>query len=233
MLPMLKRNEHMYAATTDAWRDITSGALLAAINRAIDDISQATVGRMGWRAEWIAEQMIQAQDEQTQQALAASLQSAYGIDISPILAAQGIEPTLTLARTQNVNLIRSIPTQYLSELNQTVLLGVQQGQRYEALAGSIEERYGVTQNRAKLIARDQTAKTNAAITQVRQQDLGITHYRWSTSLDERVRQSHADNEGQVFAWDDPPAETGHPGHDVNCRCVAIPLLGYAGEEEAA
>ena len=49
-----------------------------------------------------------------------------------------------------------------------------------------------------------------------------THYIWRTRNDGKVRSSHADREGQVFAWDDPPVG-GHPGEDYNCRCRAEPL----------
>lgn len=48
-----------------------------------------------------------------------------------------------------------------------------------------------------------------------------THYVWRTSGDNKVRSSHAANNGKIFAWDNPP-ETGHPGEDYGCRCTAEP-----------
>jgi len=48
-----------------------------------------------------------------------------------------------------------------------------------------------------------------------------THYIWRTRGDEKVRPSHAANDGKVFAWDSPPP-TGHPGEDYGCRCTAEP-----------
>lgn len=59
--------------------------------------------------------------------------------------------------------------------------------------------------------------------QERQQQLGITHYTWSTAGDDKVRPSHAANEGATFSWDNPPA-TGHPGAAPNCRCFPYPAL---------
>lgn len=55
------------------------------------------------------------------------------------------------------------------------------------------------------------------------EDLGhpTTHYVWRTKEDEKVRRSHRENNGKVFAWDSPP-ETGHPGEDYGCRCIAEP-----------
>ncbi len=58
-----------------------------------------------------------------------------------------------------------------------------------------------------------------------QQQEGYTHYIWHTQGDGKVRESHAVNNGKVFAWDNPP-EVGHPGEDYNCRCWAEP---YAPE----
>ncbi|MET0155760.1 MAG: phage minor head protein [Rickettsiales bacterium] len=51
-----------------------------------------------------------------------------------------------------------------------------------------------------------------------------SHYIWRTSGDDKVRPSHAANEGKIFAGEDPP-ETGHPGEDYNCRCIAEPYYG--------
>jgi len=48
-----------------------------------------------------------------------------------------------------------------------------------------------------------------------------THYIWRTRGDGKVRQSHTKNNGKIFAWNDPP-NTGHPGEDYGCRCIAKP-----------
>lgn len=54
-----------------------------------------------------------------------------------------------------------------------------------------------------------------------------THYTWRTARDERVRSTHAANEGRVFSWSDAPS-TGHPGHAPNCRCWPEPYYGTPG-----
>lgn len=55
-----------------------------------------------------------------------------------------------------------------------------------------------------------------------------THYIWRTQRDGKVRSSHAEREGQIFSWDDPP-EGGHPGEDYGCRCTAELYLPEAAE----
>lgn len=57
-----------------------------------------------------------------------------------------------------------------------------------------------------------------------------THYIWRTRSDNKVRASHAANNGKIFAWDNPPP-TGNPGEDYNCRCTAEPYV--QGETEFA
>lgn len=92
------------------------------------------------------------------------------------------------------------------------------------LAELIQARGEVSQSRAELIARDQTLKLNGQITQTRQENAGISSYIWSTSLDERVRETHAAHEGQTFSWSSPPSDTGAPGQDFQCRCVGLPVI---------
>ena len=44
-------------------------------------------------------------------------------------------------------------------------------------------------------------------------------YIWRTASDSKVRSTHANREGKVYSWSNPP-EGGHPGEDFNCRCRA-------------
>lgn len=49
------------------------------------------------------------------------------------------------------------------------------------------------------------------------------YYVWYTREDDKVRGSHAQRQGQVFNWDNPP-EGGHPGEDYGCRCLAVKYI---------
>lgn len=152
-----------------------------------------------------------------------------------------VKRALASFRKENVGLIRSIADTLHAEVRDVVRTSTSRGTRVESLSRQIQERFGVTESRARLIARDQTLKANAALTQIRHQDAGVESYIWSTSRDERVRgkpggkwaASHANHwalEGTIQSWSDPPItnpETGerhHPGEDYQCRCVAIPVL---------
>jgi SPP1 gp7 family putative phage head morphogenesis protein len=169
--------------------------------------------------------------EATDERLKASAKQSLGIDITPLLSQSGpILSAMTKATAANIELIQSIPAQYFDKLGESVSKNMQAGIRYEDLAREVMRIGDVTESRAKLIARDQTSKMNGAFNRARQTSIGLDRYKWQTSGDERVRDNHAANDGKVFRWDDPP-ETGHPGEDVNCRCVAIPYFDLDGEEE--
>ncbi|MNE68328.1 Phage Mu protein F like protein [compost metagenome] len=95
----------------------------------------------------------------------------------------------------------------------------------------------ISKNRAKFIARDQTAKLTGDLNQLRQADNGIEEYIWRNAGDQRVvgnpgglypkgnraHGNHWEREGKTFRWDSPPSD-GAPGHAPNCRCYAAPKL---------
>jgi SPP1 gp7 family putative phage head morphogenesis protein len=116
----------------------------------------------------------------------------------------------------------------LQDVFETVLEAHEAGMRVEGLAGLLQERFGVSDSRAELIARDQTNKLAGKITKHRQTGMGITHYRWLTSRDDRVRETHAALNGTKQSWNSPPKVANgrweHPGGDYQCRCQAIPII---------
>lgn len=124
---------------------------------------------------------------------------------------------------ENATLIQSIPEEYFRKIEGIVTQGVRSGRLTNEIAKDIHRQVGVTERRARFIARDQVAKFNSSLTQLRQKDAGIEKYIWSTSGDERVRPEHEANNGQTFSWNNPPS-TGHPGEDFLCRCVAVPVF---------
>jgi SPP1 gp7 family putative phage head morphogenesis protein len=142
--------------------------------------------------------------------------------------------------SENTRLISKMSTEAIGEIDGLVQRGISSGRRIEEISKDIRERFEVTRRKAKLIARDQVAKLNGQLTQLRQTNLGVTKYVWRTSKDERVRKSHRVMEGKTAVWDDasvylddegkrhPRSGIGgvelHPGSDFQCRCFAEPVL---------
>lgn len=162
-------------------------------------------------------------------------QMAHGIQRANKLALQHIEPNdlrlgaeIQKARDANVQYMRNAARTYADDVAEIMNDPATWGKRVEDIAKDIQERSGVSESKAELIARDQTLKLNGAINKTRQENAGVTKYIWNTSHDERVRESHRELDGQTFSWSDPP-EPGHPGEDIQCRCIAIPIFDETEE----
>lgn len=151
----------------------------------------------------------------------AVVRSAYGVDIfksEPWLA-----DVLKQWESENIKLIRSIPQQALERMHGKIVNAVRSGKLVRDIRDEIRAEYGVTKNRADLIANDQIGKLNGQLTQERQKGIGVKSYKWRGALDERERDAHVEREGKSFSWDKPP-EDGHPGEPIRCRCSAEPEL---------
>lgn len=160
-----------------------------------------------------------------------TMNSVLGVDI--FLEEPWLVPQLELFANQNAQLIANMTTNEIERVSGIVQRAMQEGSSYESVIENIEKSFGITRRHAKLIARDQTSKLNGSLTKLRQQESGVTEYRWQTSGDERVRPDHRALDGKICRWDDPTVylneETGkwekrskiggtdvHTSVDVNC-----------------
>jgi SPP1 gp7 family putative phage head morphogenesis protein len=178
-------------------------------------------------------------DEATARANGRAIMGQLGavIAVDPIAAEPWLGPAMEAWRASNVALIGGLGPRHAAEVEAIVGEAWKTGKRAEWIQRELEGRLGITRRRAELIARDQVGKLNGQLTMLRQSAYGVEGYIWRTSLDERVRQMHADRDGERFEWSTPP-EDGHPGMPIQCRCVAEPdiqdqldELERLGEEE--
>jgi len=199
------------SARTDAWPDDIE-RLNTTLELNFDDVRVNTA----FIAGTIANGVNTWNDREWRKAM----RSVLGVDIfqrEPFL-----NDTINSFVKENVALIKSIPEKYLNDVASSVQRGVRAGETSKTIALDIEKRTKVTRNRAKFIARDQVSKLNGQLARLRQTNVGVDDYTWRTALDERVRATHKANEGRKFKWNKPPAVTGHPGEDFQCRCIAEP-----------
>lgn len=128
---------------------------------------------------------------------------------------------------ENLNYIKSIDAEILAkirhELSDAIISGVNSALLTKQISEKIADIADIEIKRATLIGADQVGKLNSRMAQYRQQNAGLTQYKWSTSRDERVRQWHREREGQIFWWNNPPFD-GNPGMAIRCRCVALPVF---------
>ncbi len=136
----------------------------------------------------------------------------------------------------NVGLIVTVDKRYFGRIEAAVVDAVRRGTRAKALSKIVDGRVRGTPGMSHLfdanrIARDQVGKLHAQITQTRLGEAGVQRFVWSTSGDERVREEHVELDGKTFEVGVGDSEEGVPGEPINCRCVAIPVLGSVDKGE--
>ena len=223
LMPLVKALESQYAA--DGYADQLT-QMVAILSLKYGNIASV-------HAKPTAEKMVGSVSSKNQKAFNASIKKEVGVDLSTILSDEGLSDFLEAQVNKNVSLIKSIPGEYFKSIETTVMNGVANGMRWEEIAkeiGGIKDISSVNgklQNRIKLIARNETSNINASINKRRQEQLGVDKFKWITAKDERVRDSHAKIDGNIYDWDNLPTVDGvktSPGQPINCRCVAIPVI---------
>lgn len=165
--------------------------------------------------------------------------SVKGFAVAPKLTEEQKE-RIVKEYSENMKLsIKGWMDSEIKELREKIQQNVNQGFRYETMIKTIETSYGVSQNKAKFLARQETNLLITKFKQTRYQSAGIEQYKWvcvrGSSL-HPVRPMHQklndrSAKGELFSWSNPPVddEDGkrhNPGENFNCRCVAIPVVRF-------
>lgn len=128
----------------------------------------------------------------------------------------------------NVGLIRSIPSQYLAQVEKYVYEATSAGFDLATLTNNLQHAYGISRNRARLIALDQSNKANAVIEKARREDLGIRRAEWIHShAAKEPRQSHVKAHGKIFEVAKGCLIDGEyiqAGEKVRCGCVSRSII---------
>lgn len=117
-------------------------------------------------------------------------------------------------------------TQILRQKAEDIVLS---GTRAKDFTKIIQERFNVSQKKAKSLAKQEISLLTSKYKQVKYNKAGISKYKWSNS-NVRTRPDHKALNGKIFSYDDPPitnTETGarnNPGEDYGCNCIGIPLI---------
>lgn len=222
IVPMLRQLEPQY--TADGWVDTLSSV----INQVLYKWSSPQFDVL---AAQLAAKFVQSTSAVTLKRFQASMKS-FGIDVYQDSPA--FQDFVDVAIQDNTQLIKSIPSQYLERVQSIVYGNTRAGLRPSVITKQLQEQFGVTQRRAKMIATDQTLKVNGQITEKRQKEAGFEYFAWVDSDDSRVRHHHKVLEDRVTAygkgvykWSNLPlGEDGaptSPGQPIRCRCIARPV----------
>lgn len=140
--------------------------------------------------------------------------------------------TIKASIAQQVQLIKNIPSD-VRERFESVLFNNLTGIDEESLLEHLQKIKGISDRRARTIARDQTHKALANLIKAKAMHYGAEYYIWDTAKDERVSTGyggHRQLQGRIYRYDKPSAvidksgTIGHTGQRVNCRCLSLSIF---------
>jgi SPP1 gp7 family putative phage head morphogenesis protein len=157
--------------------------------------------------------------------LKSQAKQALGIDVQ--FKDKSLVAKIEHFTAENVSLIKSLQSTVYSDIEKIVIRAIVAGTPSKEVAKEIAERFGVAENHARLIARDQIGKLYGQVNQARQQELGVTKFIWRHVGDRRVRSEHRARQTrslkEPYDMDNPP-DGEYPGVPVQCRCHMEPVF---------
>lgn len=184
-------------------------------------------------AEILSRRMVRQVDDQSKAALQ---QSFNKLTAEVTLKVSDMSPALRTmfeaSVSENVDLIKSIPTQYLDRIKGSVNRSITGTGGIGPLMDDIQKYGGMTERRSKNIALDQTRKAYQTVNIQRTKDAGIKKGIWvHTGGTKEPRKLHREYNGKEFSLTEgaPIGDKGEnvmPGECVNCRCTFVPVVNF-------
>lgn len=227
----------------------------ATTGRSLDNIKRRYEAQFDMIAPVISERWVGSINKYNREETMETLRRALGIDVGTIIS-EDMKEDLDIMMYEAAMYIKTIPSELVLKVADRVLQhykGIPMPEN-RTLARQIKEEFKISDNKSKVIARDQTAKMNCSLAALRQKEVGIDKYIWETSGDRRVvgtpgglytkindkHKNHYAMSGLVCRWDDPTVYSddkgktwkkrtaemphNHPGDDIQCRCRAAPYI---------
>lgn len=148
-------------------------------------------------------------------------------------ASKELVNVLTSLRAQQVSMIKSIPEQYLNQVDGIIQRGITQGRDLGYITEELEKRYAITRRRASTIARDQTNKATESLSRERAKSMGATQGRWKhRGGSNHPRKTHLEMHNVIFDLNKGIEDTAVgryilPAQEPECKCtfeIVIPEL---------
>ena len=186
------------------------------------------------KAKMLAVRMVNQQDQVSKTNLHQSLKDlSGGLLIKTDFLTGDMQEILSAAVNENVSLIKSISSEYLTDVKGAVMRSITTGNGLETLMPALERLEGVTKRRAKNIALDQTRKVYNHLNAGRMDKVGLEKYEWVHSGGgQHPREDHIAMSGNIYSLKMPPVidlntgERGIPGQAINCKCTMRPVVEF-------
>lgn len=161
---------------------------------------------------------------------AQSVLSATDVDLNTVLTAGDVNDTVDAALSWNIALIRDVSDELKKRIANAVFAGFQRRAPADKIAKEITDAVGMARSRARRIAGDQTVKLGSRLNQARQEQAGLTSFKWRHSAKRHPRVWHEARDGKVYPWKDNgiPADD-LPGVPPFCGCTAQGVILFGDE----
>jgi hypothetical protein len=156
-----------------------------------------------------------------------AVMTATSIDLGTLLGGGDVSETVESFLSRNVGLIRSVSDETRARVSDIVLRGYQARSPLRQVAKEMSEAVDLSRKRALRISADQNSKMAARLDQARQEQAGITSFKWRHSIKRHPRALHVAHDEKVFRWDALPLLDGkpdRPGDAPFCGCRAQALI---------
>ena len=135
---------------------------------------------------------------------------------------------------ENVSLIKSIHSQYHTQINTMVWESVKSGGDLATLTESFMKRFDVTLSRATFIASDQNAKAHSVFEKLRREEVGIEYAIWIHAHGaKQPRVSHQAKHNHKYKLSEGMYIDGewiHPKQKPNCNCGSKAIIPGVNSE---
>jgi len=160
----------------------------------------------------------------------SNVMTATSVDLSTVLTAGDVEDTVEASLEWNTALIRDVSEETRRRIANSVFAGFQRRAPAAEIAKEISESLGLARARARRIAADQTVKLGSRLNQARQEQAGLTHFRWRHSGKAHPRSWHLARNGITYPWEGSgiPADD-MPGVPPFCGCTAQGVVVFEDE----
>lgn len=208
---------HVHGATIHGEREMLDA--LHAYSKLIDPWARRQSAKL-------LERVAKSNKTAYQKAANAKLQKKNATEIKLLLndnvTKSAVGDVAAILMQEQVELIKSIPMDAGLRAQKLAMKALLEGARADEVAKELKDSTGVSESKAALIARTETARANASLTEARASSVGATWYIWRTTMDGAEREAHAKMNGKPVEYSKPPklddGTTGHAGTFPNCRC---------------
>lgn len=149
------------------------------------------------------------------------------------IAFDPVDPRVLAKLSELTSKITRVDETLERSLRESLAEGLLAGESPQELAKRIDQVIDAGMSRSMTIARTETGSAFSAGRHEGMKQSGVKRHEWLSARDDRVREDHVAEDGQVVSIGEPFPNTGllYPNDSsgpaeqiINCRCVAIPVI---------